>query len=189
MRSLSHRLRSNASCMCCRSRDCVSRRSRLWPTQPFGSSLFSMVKRLVSCVILLLVSVGLDAQSRGNHSLRFNPSGDYHPENRPADDFGLQFLLQVRYRHGRRVAWGSVPTVAYVYRFKSVSVTEKYLRFSTERHHGSRYDFDGEFLRGGDFTTSLDIPGSLPLRGTLRKYVNGRKVMELNTSFFYYVGC
>ena len=149
-----------------------------------------MMNRLLSCVILLLVTaVGLDAQHRSNHSLRFNPSGDYHPSNRPADDIGLQFHLQVRYKRGRRVAWGDVPTVAHVYRFKSVSITEKYLRFSTERHHGIRYDFEGSFLRRGNFTTSPDIPGSSPLKGTLRKFVNGRKVMELITSFVYYVGC
>jgi hypothetical protein len=87
------------------------------------------------------------------------------------------------------VAWGGVPTVAHVYRFKSVSVTEKHLQFSTERRHGVWYAFEGSFLRRGDFTTSLDIPGSVPLTGTLRKFVNGRKVMELTTSFVYYVGC
>ena len=151
---------------------------------------FSIVKRLLSCVILLLVTgVGLNGQRRDNHSLRFNPSGDYHPLNRSADDLGLQFHLQVRYRRGRRVAWGGVPTVAHFHRFKSVSVTEKHLRFSTERRYGVRYDFEGSFLRRGNFTTALDIPGSLPLKGTLRKFVNGKKVMELTTSFVYYVGC
>ena len=148
------------------------------------------MNRLLSCVVLLFVTaVCLDAQHRSNHSFRFNPSGDYHPLNRPADDPGLQFHLQVRYRGGRRVAWGDVPTVAHSYRFKSVSVTEKHLRFSTERRHGVRYDFEGSFLRRGDFTTSLDIPGSVPLTGRLRKFVNGKKVMELTTSFVYYVGC
>jgi hypothetical protein len=70
-----------------------------------------------------------------------------------------------------------------------VSVTEKHLRFSTQRHHGVSYNFEGTFLRGGDFTTSFDIPGSFPLRGTLRKFVNSKKAMELTTSFVYYVGC
>ena len=87
------------------------------------------------------------------------------------------------------MAWGGVPTVAHFYRFKSVSITEKHLRFSTERRHGVRYDFEGSFLRRGNCTTALDIPGSLPLKGTLRKFVNGKKVMELTTSFVYYVGC
>lgn len=65
------------------------------------------MKRLLSCVTLLLVTaVCLNGQRRDNHSPRFNPSGDYHPLNRPADDLGLQFHLQVRYRRGRRVAWG-----------------------------------------------------------------------------------
>jgi hypothetical protein len=146
--------------------------------------------RILSCVVLLLIaSVGLDARHSANDFVRFNPSGEYHPSNRPADDIGLQFHLQVRYRHGRRVAWGEVASVVQFYRFKSVSVTEKHLRFSTERHHGVQYDFEGSFLRRGDFTTSLDIPGSVPLTGTLRKFVNGRKVIELTTSFVYYVGC
>ena len=136
-----------------------------------------------------MTAVGLDAQRRSNHSMRFNPSGDYHPTNRPADDPDLQFQLEVRYKRGRRVAWGSVPTVTHNYRFKSVAVTEKHLRFATVRHHGIRFEFEGSFLRRGDFTTALDIPGSVPLKGTFRKFVNGRKVMELTTSFVYYVGC
>lgn len=140
-------------------------------------------------LFLFVAAVGIDAQDRSNHSVRFNPSGDYHPLIRPADDLGLQFQLKVRYRRGRRVTWGGVPTVDYFYRFKSVSVTEKHLRFSTQRRHGAWYDFEGSFLRRGNFTTALDIPGSLPLKGTLRKFVNGKKVMELTTSFVYYVGC
>lgn len=135
------------------------------------------------------VAMGAGGQRSANHSLRFNPSGDYHPTDRPTDDLGLQFHLQVRYKGGRRIAWGEVASVARFYRFRSVSVTERHMRFSTDAHHGVSYDFDGLFLRGGNFTTALDIPGSLPLRGTLRKYVRGRKVMELNTSFVYYVGC
>ena len=146
--------------------------------------------RILSCVVLLLISsVGLDARHFANDLVRFNPSGEYHPSNRPAYDLGLQFHLQVRYKRGRRVASGEVASVVQFYRFKSVSVTEKDLRFSTERHRGVQYSFEGSFLRGGDFTTSPDIPGSAPLTGTLRKLVSGRKVMELTTSFVYYVGC
>ena len=145
--------------------------------------------RILSCVVLVLIaSVSLDARHSANDFGRFNPSGEYHPSNRPADDIGLQFHLQVRYRRGLRIAWGEVASVVQ-FRFKSVSVTEKHLRFSTERHHGVQYDFEGSLLRRGNFITSLDIPGSVPLTGTLRKFVNGRKVMELNTSFVYYVGC
>ena len=136
-----------------------------------------------------MTSVGLDAQRRSDHSLWFNPSGDYHPTNQPDDDRGLQFQLQVRYKRGHRIAWGGVPGIAHFYRFRSVFVTPKHLRFSTERHQGVWYEFEGSFLRRGNFTTSLDIPGSVPLTGTLRKFVKGRKVMELNTSFVYYVGC
>ena len=148
-----------------------------------------MYRILSFVVILLIASVGLHARHSANDFVRFNPSGEYHPSNRPADDIDLQFHLQVRYRRGRRVAWGEVASVAQFYRFRSVSVTENHLRFSTERHRGVQYDFEGSFLRLGDFTTSLDIPGSVSLTGTLRKFVNGRKVRELNTSFIYYVGC
>lgn len=135
------------------------------------------------------MSASVGAQRAAKHSVRFNPSGDYHPLDRPADDLGLQFYLQVRYKSGRRVAWGAVASVARFYRFTFLSVTENHLKFSTARHHGVSYDFEGSFVRSGDFTTSLDIPGSRPLRGTFRKYVKGKKVMELNTSFVYYVGC
>jgi hypothetical protein len=159
-------------------------------TQTFGNS-FCIVNRLLSCVVLLFVTGAVVyGQQSKSRFVRFNPSGEYHPSSgRPADDIFLQFHLQVRYKRGRRIAWGGIPTVAHFYRFKSVSVTEKHLRFSTKRRHGVRYDFEGSFLRRGNFTTALDIPGSLPLKGTLRKFVNGKKVMELTTSFVYYVGC
>jgi hypothetical protein len=148
-----------------------------------------MVRQILRCGLVLSVVVGgVVAQRTANHSARFNPSGEYHPLNPPIDDRFQQFHLQVRHKRGKLVAWGEVASVQF-YRFRYVSVTEKHLRFSTERHHGVSYNFEGTFLRGGDFTTSFDTPGSFPLRGTLGKFVNGKKVMELTTSFIYYVGC
>ena len=149
------------------------------------------MNRILSLVGLLLVTgaVVCGQQSKGRF-VRFNPSGEYHPSNgRPADDIFLQFHLQVRYKRGRRIAWGEVASVVRFYRFRDVSVTQKHLRFSTARHHGVWYDFEGTFLRGGNFSTALDIPGSFPLKGTFRKFVDGKRVMELTTSFVYYVGC
>jgi hypothetical protein len=151
--------------------------------------MFNM-KRIILGGLLVAVMGGTAVGQRAtNHTVRFNPSGEYHPLDRPADDVGLQFHLQVRYKGSRRVAWGGVASVVHWYQFRSVSVQEKQLRFSTQRHHGVWFAFDGSFLRGGNFTTAADVPGSFPLRGTLRKFVNGKKVMELNTSFLYYVGC
>jgi hypothetical protein len=148
-----------------------------------------IVKQILRSAFLLTALVGgVVAQPPNNHSARFNPSGEYHPLNQPAEDRFLQFHLQVRHRRGRLVAWGEVAGDRF-YRFRFVSVTEKHLRFSTERHHGVSYNFDGTFLRTGNFTTEPTIPGSLPLQGTLRKLVNGKKVMELTTAFVYYIGC
>jgi hypothetical protein len=63
------------------------------------------------------------------------------------------------------------------------------LRFATQRLHGVTYTFEGTFLRGGNFATQDPPLGSFPLQGTLRKFVHGKKAMELTTSFVYYVGC
>jgi hypothetical protein len=151
----------------------------------------SLVKRILRWgLVLSAIAAGVLAQRPTNHAARFNPSGEYHPLNQPADDRGVQIHLRVRHKHGRLVASGEVAgTSVQFYTFRFVSVTQKHLRFSTERHHGVNYNFEGAFLRLGNFTTALDIPGSAPLRGTLRKFVNGKKVMELTTSFVYYVGC
>jgi len=154
-----------------------------------------MTKRASQCAALVLgVAVGIWAQPPVKESERFNPSREYHPLNRPAEDIGdLQFHLQVRYRRGALVAWGDVyGAESRFYKFRSVSVTQKHLRFSTQRLHGVTYTFEGTFLRGGNFAThdhSDPPPGSFPLEGTLRKFIGGTKVMELTTSFVYYVGC
>jgi hypothetical protein len=112
----------------------------------------------------------------------FSPSGDYHPLNRPADESEkfIQFDLQVRGKKGKLVAWGEVRGVQSWYKFTSVSVTEKYLKFSTAKVSGVSYNFEGEFLKKGYGVT---------LEGTLRKFVNGKKVMEVHTPFVHYAGC
>ncbi len=150
----------------------------------------SIVKQIISCGLALsAASGGVVAQQYYDYTSRFNPAGEYHPLNRPADALDLQFHLRVRHKHRKLVASGEVQDVQF-YRFRNVSVTKKHLRFSTERRHGVSYDFEGTFLRAGNFPTMLaTTPDFLPLQGTLRKFVNGKKVMELTTSFVYYVGC
>lgn len=148
-----------------------------------------MVRQIFLCGLVISIVVGgVLAQCTTNHTARFNPSGEYHPLNQPTEARFLQFHLQVRHKRGRLVAWGEVVDVQF-YRFRDVSVTAKHVQFVTERHHGVSYKFEGLFLRGGNFTIESDIPGSFPLQGTLRKFVNGTKVMELTTPFLYYVGC
>ena len=112
----------------------------------------------------------------------FSPTGDYHPLNRPTDESEkfIQFDLQVRVKKGKFVAWGEVRGVQPWFKFTSVSVTEKHLKFSTAKVGGVSYNFEGEFLKKGYGVT---------LEGTLRKFVNGKKVMEIHTPFVHYAGC
>ncbi len=112
----------------------------------------------------------------------FSPSGDYHPLNRPSEELEefIQFDLQVRGKKGKLVAWGEVRGVQPWYKFTSVSITEKHLKFSTAKVGGVSYNFEGKFLKKGYGVT---------LEGTLRKFVNGKKVMEVKTPFVHYPGC
>lgn len=112
----------------------------------------------------------------------FSPSGDYHPLNRSSDEAEkfIQFDLQVRRKKGKFIAWGEVRGVQPWYKFTSVSVSEKYLKFSTAKVGGVSYKFEGEFLKKGY---------SITLEGTLRKFVNGKKVVEVRTPFVHYAGC
>ncbi len=119
----------------------------------------------------------------------FDPSGDYHPTNRPAEEEFIQFDLKVRRKKGQLIAWGEVRGVQPWYKFTSVFVTEKQLKFSTVEIDGVSYDFDGKFIGKGDFANQSFGIGIVMLKGTLRKFVNGKKVMEINTSFKYYAGC
>ena len=120
----------------------------------------------------------------------FNPSGNYLPLNSPSDESErfIQFDLEVRRKKGKLVAWGEVRGVQRWYKFTSISVTEKHLKFSTAKTGGVNYDFDGEFLGKGDFSSPAQT-GNILLKGTLRKFVNGKKVVEVNTSFKHYPGC
>src|SRR5215831_8434603 len=152
----------------------------------------SIMKQILACGLLLgTLGVVVVAQSTNNHSARFDPSGNYHPLNQPSDpDRFVQFNLEVRYKRGRLVAWGDVVGVGEVgYRFRSVAVTEKHLRFSTKRYHGISYLFEGSFLRGGNFSEVDSTTGFVALKGTLRKFVKGKKIMELTGSFVYYGEC
>ena len=150
-----------------------------------------MVKQILSCaLVLLVVTLDVCAQRSTNHAAAFNPSGDYHPVNRPnGSEQSVQFVLQVRNRCGRRWAWGQVRGVQPWYRFASVSITVRHLKFSTVRIHGVHYDFAGMFLGTGNFGAKTPDTGAILLQGTLRKFVNGRDVLQLTTSFVYYPGC
>ena len=145
---------------------------------------------IVLIAIIYCAVIG-SAQTSPNRAGIFNPSGDYHPLNRPANESEkfIQFDLQVRRKKGKLVAWGEVRGVQSWYRFTSVFVTEKQLKFSTAKLGGVSYDLDGRFLGGGDFAIQSLGTGIVMLEGTLRKFVNGKKAMEVSTSFVYYPGC
>ena len=144
----------------------------------------AMLKQLLQWGVLFgLIAGHVVAQRPADHAERFNPAGEYHPFNRPADSLDLQFHLRVRYKHRTLVAWGDLyGSDSRFYKFRSVSVTEKHLRFATQRLHGVTYTFEGTFLRGGNFATQDPPLGSFLLQGTLRKFVHGKKAMELTTS-------
>ncbi|HXD32976.1 MAG TPA: hypothetical protein VN643_17765 [Pyrinomonadaceae bacterium] len=131
------------------------------------------------------------AQASPNRTESFDPSGDYHPLTRPVNesDKFIQFDLQVRRKNGKLVAWGEVRGVQPWYKFRSVFVTEKQLRFSTVKVGGVSYEFDGRFLAKGNFASQSVGNGIVMLEGTLRRFVNGKKDMEVSTSFLYFAGC
>jgi hypothetical protein len=135
----------------------------------------SIVKQMLACGLLLGV-IGGGVAHRANHTVRFDPSGNYQPLNPPTEsDRFVQFNLEVRHKHGRLVAWGDVAGERD-YRFGSVSVTENHLRFSTERHHGISYDFEGWFLRGGNFSmVDSPTPGFVALKGSCVSSSTARK--------------
>jgi hypothetical protein len=153
------------------------------------------MKGLTTCILLFIALVHCAAvgraQTLGHRSARFNPSGDYHPVNRPAgkSEQFIQFVLEVRRRNGKLRAWGDVRGVQSSFKFTSVAISEKHLKFSTVKIKGVRYSFDGTFLGKGDFARQSQGNGIALLEGVLRKFVNGQKVIEIRTPFLYYPGC
>lgn len=153
------------------------------------------MKRILECGIVLVVVFSFGsvfaAQPLPNNRGAFNPSGDYHPLTRPANNSEqfIQFVLQVRRKSGRLIARGQVRGVRPWYRLTFVSVTETQLVFSTVKIRGTSYDFEGRFLGKGNFVSQWTGQGMVMLEGTLRKFMHGKRVMELNTPFLYYPGC
>lgn len=122
----------------------------------------------------------------------FDPSGDYHPIRQIADESErfVQFALEVRRRKKKLVAWGHVSNVGGWYKFISVSVTEKHLKFRTEKVKSVEYRFEGRFLGSGNFSEQFNgYTGSVMLQGTLQKFLNGQKAFGINTPFVPYPGC
>jgi hypothetical protein len=154
-----------------------------------------MMKALLPCLLLLVLilncAINGAAKSSPTRNDIFDPSGDYHPLTRSLNESEkfIQFDLQVRRKRGKLVAWGEVRGVQPWYKFTTVFVTEKHLRFSTAKVGGVSYDFEGRFLGKGNFASQSDGNGIVMLEGTLRRFVNGKKDMEVSTSFLYFAGC
>ena len=121
----------------------------------------------------------------------FNPSGDYHPANlqRSESEKFTHFDLEVGRRKGKLVAWGAVRGADAHYKFASVSVTEKTLKFTTVSIRGVRYSFEGKFLGRGDFPDQSTGHGIVMLEGTLTRLEHGQKAAEITSPFMYYAGC
>lgn len=142
-------------------------------------------------LVMFLCPHGGRVGAEAKEALPFNPSGDYHPANPPADgpERFTHFDLEVRRRKGRLVARGDVRSVGARYEFAAVSVSEARLKFTTVRVRGVSYSFDGRFLGGGDFPSQFTGHGVVRLEGTLTKYRGGKKVAEVTSPFLYYPGC
>jgi hypothetical protein len=121
----------------------------------------------------------------------FDPSGDYHPTDQitAESERSVQFVLEVRRRRQKLVAWGHLSNVGASYKFVFVSVTEKHLKFRTQKVKGVHYRFDGRFLGHGNFSEQFNGFGSVMLEGTLQRFVKGHKAFEINTPFVHYPGC
>lgn len=122
----------------------------------------------------------------------FDPSGDYHPRNAVTVDSErfVQFVLETTRRRQKLVGSGYVSSVSTAYKFASVVVTKKHLKFRTQKIKGVYYTFDGRFRGNGNFSEQYSgYDGSIMLEGTLQKFVNGQKVFEINTPWVHYAGC
>jgi len=150
-----------------------------------------MKQRRIVSVVLLILCIAYSSSAAGVRA-PFDPSGDYHP-SRPItseSERSIQFDLQVRRKKQKLVAWGHVANVGTWYKFASVFVTEKELRFRTRRIKGVHYTFEGRFLREGNFSEQYGGgAGTVALEGKLVKIVNGEKVFEINMPFVHFPGC
>lgn len=151
-------------------------------------------RTFIRITLLFVFAVVGTSSTLGQTALRspigFDPSGDYHPVERPkeADKF-VQFDIQVRRTKGRIVASGDIRGVDRLYKFASISITGNRLKFLTLEISGTSYSFDGIFKGTGDFASQWSGSGDERLKGTLRKFANGKIVWEIDTTFLYYPGC
>jgi hypothetical protein len=150
-----------------------------------------LLKTVFVLITILSFTIIERAQSSPKFVDAFDPSGDYHPVNRPTEESEkfIQFDLQVRRKKGKLVAWGEVRGVQPWYKFTSVFVTDERLKFSTAKVGAVSYNFDGKFVGKGNFASESLGNGIVMLEGILRKFVNGKQSWEINTAFIFYPGC
>ena len=150
-----------------------------------------MNRRAIALLLFLFAAsflpADLTAQERAA-TRRFDPSGNYHPvrlPETPSERF-IQINLRVKRHRGRLSAVGEVRNTGKWYRYSTKAVNRDRLRFETVTKDGVRYEFLGEFTGDGNFTHQWVGTGTVKLKGSLRKFVRGKQVVEIRSDFVHY---
>ena len=143
-----------------------------------------MFLKLIASVSLLL-AVSLPALSQ----TKFNPDGSFwiigeHPTG--FSDFGGINLNGKRLR--RLPSQGLQLMNGKTFNYKTLTVKQSNLSFTTVTVGGVYYTFAGKFLRGGVFAEQDLFDEQPVLEGVLTKYKAGKKVAEAKLKFSYFGG-
>jgi hypothetical protein len=149
-------------------------------------------------LIIMAFTVGALSPCRGSTLLahvnqqRFDPDGFFYILGEPPSKF--RYIGHIALYRGSRnlnpFPSGVLSSKGNIlYKFKTLTVTNKKLIFTTLAVKGISYSFAGRFLRGGVFAAEGDTPTDIPyLKGRLRKYRGRKKVAEAELTFTYFTG-
>lgn len=146
-----------------------------------------MKKSLAVLLILALASAVVVSGQR--RKPRFDPDGSFwikgeHPDG--FSDFGGFNLNAKRLR--RLPSSGVDINSGKHFQFKTLSVKQESITFTTVTLSNISYSFSGKFLRGGVFE-SAGLDDETPvLEGVLSKYKGSKKIAAATLKFVYFAG-
>lgn len=134
----------------------------------------------VCFLAVLMIASGASAQN-------FDLEGFYMPLGNWSKDFKNIEHIALRGTKSTNIN-GWIHTSSSRFKLANAKLNGKNFSFTTTKSSGVSYEFTGSFVRLEKFLETQPPTSEAVLKGTLKKFRNGKKIAENSVSFFYFVG-
>ena len=136
-----------------------------------------------------ILVIAASAFGQAGRNSRFDADGSFWIHGDRPNGFSDFGGINLNAKKSRRLPMAGVEIInGKRLPFKTLSVKQTNLSFTTVTLSGISYTFSGKFLKGGVFM-SANLDDETPvLEGTLTKYKGGQKVAQGKLSFVYFGG-